>query len=899
MEALLVLIGLAILALPVSVIVLFVQISGLSRRVRQLELQQASRGEAPAAPQPVAPARPRPLPAPPPPQSILPQPPRPEPALAPAVRAAPAVPDPDDGQNRPLVIRPDRFAALAVWLRDNWVYAVAAMSLALAGVFFVQYGVENGLLPPRARVMAALAFGVGLVGLGEWLRRRFGDEGETATRYLPSVFSGAGVVTLFAATLAARHLYGLIGPEVTFAGLVAIAVLAVILGWFSGALLSAIGLLGAAAAPFVVAGGSEAAGWLYGYFLIVAALGLAVDSLRRWAWVSVLALALGFGGMALSRLAGAPAEGLIAGLLALVLAAVILPERRLIPRHDGPAVIPALVALKAGPWPAFPVRISFGSLVAATLGLMLVGTGAAQPGVLALAGLAGLALAFLLWADGAPGLDDHAAIPALGFLGLLAAQGADRMAPMAEFAAQAIALRPPETAAPLTVSLILAMAALVSLAALWRALRPGPMALPFGFGAVLVAPLATAGLELLWQPAPVLGNYPWALHVIAVAALMVAFALRLARADAPDLRRAAHATLSALALISLALFILTTKTALTLALAVQVGVAAALDRRFRLPEMSLFIQAGVAVLGWRLLVDPGLGWALEAALGQVLLAYGGTLAALVATLWLLRPLERPMARAVVESASAGLAALLVNVLITRWLTQGDDGHRLETHWGLALNALPWVVLMLMQLYRAQVGGWLRRLRLALAGLGALLGLGGLAVAATSGNPLFTYSPDQPGALVRGPLGLDTLALAYTLPGLLLLAAAWKQPGLARWHRLGLTGIGAALAVLYLGLEIRRVWQGDWLGVPGTSQGELYSYTLAMMLIGAGLLYQAIARRSDLLRRIALGVIGLTAAKVFLVDASGLTGLTRVVSFAGLGLSLAGLAWLNRWAGSRA
>jgi len=40
------------------------------------------------------------------------------------------------------------------------------------------------------------------------------------------------------------------------------------------------------------------------------------------------------------------------------------------------------------------------------------------------------------------------------------------------------------------------------------------------------------------------------------------------------------------------------------------------------------------------------------------------------------------------------------------------------------------------------------------------------------------------------------------------------------------------------------------------------------------------------------------AKVFLLDASGLTGLTRVVSFAGLGLSLAGLAWLNRWAERR-
>jgi uncharacterized membrane protein len=152
--------------------------------------------------------------------------------------------------------------------------------------------------------------------------------------------------------------------------------------------------------------------------------------------------------------------------------------------------------------------------------------------------------------------------------------------------------------------------------------------------------------------------------------------------------------------------------------------------------------------------------------------------------------------------------------------------------------------------------------------------------------------------VRGPLILDTLLVAYGLPGLILLAAAWKMPGLGRRLTLGFVTIGAGLAALYAGLEIRRFWQGDWLGAPGVEQGELYSYTLAMMLLGAALLYQAIAKRSDPLRRIAMAVIALTVAKVFLWDASGLTGLTRVVSFAGLGLSLAGLAWLNRWAGSR-
>jgi uncharacterized membrane protein len=104
-----------------------------------------------------------------------------------------------------------------------------------------------------------------------------------------------------------------------------------------------------------------------------------------------------------------------------------------------------------------------------------------------------------------------------------------------------------------------------------------------------------------------------------------------------------------------------------------------------------------------------------------------------------------------------------------------------------------------------------------------------------------------------------------------------------------------LVAFYAALEIRRFWRGPDLSVPGVTQAELYSYTVALMLLGAALLYQAIARRSQGLRRIAMAVIALTIAKVFLIDASGLTGLTRVFSFLALGLSLAGLAWLNRWA----
>lgn len=891
------------MAIPVAILVLFVQVVGLRARIRALESKLAN------SPDPVAPPMPTMA------EAVSEPPPLPIPMDAVASRVPsepqtvtpPPLP-PSAAQDRPLVMRPDQFAALGRWLRDNWVYAISAASLGLAGIFFVQYGMERGLLPPGLRVLAALIFGAGLVAAGEGLRRRHGDEGSATTAMLPSVFSGAGIVTLFAAVLAARQLYGLIGPQMAFAGHLATAALALGIGWFSGPLLVAVSLIGAFAAPFIAGGASQNIGWLYGYFTLIAALGLGVDAVRRWAWVSVLALVLGYGGGLLTQLGGGGDAGWILQLLALVLLTATLPELRLIPAQVGPATLPALLMKGKAGWPVFPVRLVLGATVASGLGLCAAATGRADAALLALAGLTFLTLAFLFWAEKAEGLADMALLPAAAFLMVLAILGETRAAVWVEHAAKAIALRPPESAPSRIASLLLIMATLISLGAAYRALRSGLWGVPFALGAALIAPLAAVAMEIWWQPALVLGPYAWALHLIALAALMTGFALRLAKADAPGMRRAAHATLSALALIALALFVLTTKTALTLALAVLLVASAALDRRFRLPEMSLFLQAGAAVLGYRLLADPGLSWALQAPLGQVLLAFGGTIAAMLATLWLLRPLARPIAHAVAESAAAGLTAILANVLIARALTPPPAVDAtatyvpqtlpMETHWGMTLNALPWVIFALMQLWRARQVSPLQPLRRALAGLGGMIAAAGLASAATLGNPLFGWSAEDLGARVQGPPVLDTLALAYALPGLLLLAVAWRWADLDRRLRLGLISAGAVLTALYTGLEIRRLWQGDFLGAPGVMQGELYTYTLALMLLGAGLLYQAIARRSDLLRRLAMAAIGLVVAKVFLLDASGLTGLTRVVSFAGLGLSLAGLAWLNRWAERR-
>ena len=76
-----------------------------------------------------------------------------------------------------------------------------------------------------------------------------------------------------------------------------------------------------------------------------------------------------------------------------------------------------------------------------------------------------------------------------------------------------------------------------------------------------------------------------------------------------------------------------------------------------------------------------------------------------------------------------------------------------------------------------------------------------------------------------------------------------------------------------------------------ADAEQYGYSAAWTLYGLMLLGLGTWMRSQLLRYASAVVILLTVLKVFLIDASDLTGLYRVASFLGLGLSLIGIGYL--------
>ena len=883
MESLLALVGLIVLAIPVSIVVLLVGHTRMRRRVEQLERQIALlQGAEPdltgdPVPQPKAP------------RSAPWAPPKP------TEKPAKIEPTKIDRPVRPPTERTPRddwFARFGAWLRENWFYAVSALSLALAGIFLVQYGVESGLLPPLARVIAALAFGVVLILVGEVVRRRFGDDEASASAYIPSVFSGAGLVTLFGGVLAARQLYNLIGPEAGLIGMIAVALIGLVLGWFHGPLLAAVGLIGAYAAPFVIGGSSDNPTWLYGYFFVIAVLGLGIDTVRRWAWISVLSLIGAYGAGLLLVLSSPSTEpGYLTFVTALALIAIAIPVRRLWPDHAGPMMLETRPSINGEAWPNFPTLLAFGAIAVSSGIVALHWSDSVAEFWLGVSLLAGLTLALILWARDARALQDATLLPALGLIWFVLSHGLDNGIALRQFAETYA--ETPEADYPWVVTVLVALGALISICAALRSFAAGKYPAIWAGAAAVFAPVLAIALEIGWRLADEIGAYPWALHAVALAVLMVVLAERFARTDGENRMRTALATLSALSCLTFACVIVLSSAALTIALVVTIVVAAALDRAFALPQMSWFIWAGVFSVTVRLVLNPGLDWATTAPLIEMVLVYGGATAGFIAAWLVLRPLDRPVAALLLESAAWATGGILLSLLLLRWLQGFGEGGAEDSHWGLGLLAVIWLLLAFAQVQRFELGGKLTYVRYVLALFFAGHAAVRLAQALTNSNPLLVLNADP----VLGPPVVNTLAVAYLLPAIVMAFSAWRIHSMSargKWLSYGLAGL---LSAVWLGLTIRHIWQGagGMFAGNGVSQPELYTYTLTLLLIGAVLFYQSLARRSDLMRKAGLAVIGLAVAKVFLIDIAGLGGLIRVFSLLALGLALAGLAWLNRWA----
>jgi uncharacterized membrane protein len=142
----------------------------------------------------------------------------------------------------------------------------------------------------------------------------------------------------------------------------------------------------------------------------------------------------------------------------------------------------------------------------------------------------------------------------------------------------------------------------------------------------------------------------------------------------------------------------------------------------------------------------------------------------------------------------------------------------------------------------------------------------------------------------GPLPVLNLILpAYLLSAIWLYAARRGEED----PKLSGPWLIAFLAALLVGvaLMVRQGFHGAILAGQDRTIAEFYFYSLAGLLVAIGLLVAGIRLADKALRLAGLILLTATIFKVFLIDASELKGLLRILSFLGLGIALIGIGRL--------
>ena len=168
---------------------------------------------------------------------------------------------------------------------------------------------------------------------------------------------------------------------------------------------------------------------------------------------------------------------------------------------------------------------------------------------------------------------------------------------------------------------------------------------------------------------------------------------------------------------------------------------------------------------------------------------------------------------------------------------------------------------------------------AFAGLAALFGL------LLLDNPMF-WPADV------GGLFINQILLGYAMPAVLALLLSYAVAGRRPVAYANTIAGGAlVLALMYLTLEIRRIYHGPVLTGGETGGAEQYTYSVAWLAFGVVLLGIGVLFNSQRARLASALVIALTILKAFLIDMSALTGAWRALSFMCLGLVLVAIGWL--------
>ena len=772
------------------------------------------------------------------------------------VKHAPVVPAPEPQKKSPRSMERAFGGQAFVWL--------GALALALAGFYMVKYSIEAGLLSPVVRVAMGLVFGLGLLVAGDWVRAR--PHFANGVR-ISQALSGSGLADLYGVIFAATKLYALISPTVGFSGLALVSALGVILSLRHGMPIAIMGLLGGFLTPFLIGSTSPSAPLLFGYLYVLLAGLMVVARKQNWSIVAGLAVMGAFVWVMVWMFGGyfMPGDGLWLGLFLMAVSATVVASY---PKNE--------ISRSQGEGPkSFFRRLDFGSiLMYATLGV-----------------------SFILMAMSAQ-MSDFDAMQ-WGLYGLLCAGGLalaffdqERYAPVPWFS---MALNMgmifiwDQWHTPM-VAWVLGLYALVFVAGAYVLMSRARVPLMWAglTGAASLGYYLLAYIKLKYMLFVTQTPYFWAwLALIMMGASVFALTRLITQIPREHTQKQPILgvfSLMTTAFLSFALTIELEQHFLSLAFALQVLAIALVSLKVEIIYLRRIagVLSGVFVL--LMLPDLVLSNGFHKMslvmmhptfyLGLPFVCFG------VSSVCFRREMDGPLVK--------GMEALALTLFVTTsyylmrhgFLQKGADMFSPQSfiERGAVTN-----LFFLIGMASLWLGQYAQRSTLKTGGM-ILFALGGLRI-------LFFDLISQNPWLSDQEVGTWPLLNALVLPfGLPILWCGYLSRQVSKEWSARLQGAALILFFTFLTFEVRQFYQGNYLNIGFTSAGEIYTYSVVWILLGVGLLMAGTLTQNALTRTASLPILLMAVGKVFLYDASQLTGLWRVLSFLGLGISLLGLSW---------
>lgn len=888
MENLILILGIsALLSIVFSPLMAGVALHRSGRLERELRAVRRQLDEAarPARPEPEPPAEEaapaseaEPAPAEPPAQEDE-TPPEPEepPPIAAEPPAAAAAAAPARGARTTA-------ASLEETVAARWMVWLGSLALGLGGIFLVKFGIDHNILSPGVRVLLGCVLGVALAGGGEWLRQRPMQRAIAAVRpdYVPPALTAAGIASAFGSIYAGYALYDLLPALVVFAGLSAIAMAALALSILQGPFIAAMGILGAFAVPLLVETPDPSAWALFSYLLFVAVAALAVLRYRDWGWLAWCTLAGSVLWQLLWLLRPWQAPDILPlGLHLIVLLALFIAVRFETLRSGGDE--------STGPF-AFarmlvPQRIALGAAVsvAAVVFLLAKHAGHDLPALTVF----GTVMVMLVATAWAARLEALLPLAAAATLAMLADWHVPGIRPLFErdFQIATVSVFPPGFARFIVVSVLTGTVfGGIGYAGIRRSRTPGLWAAVSASVPLLVYALA------YWRMSAIVPDATWGAIGLALAALATWVTAQVSRGAVQDRFDAAIGcyALAVIGAISLAATMIFDHSWLTIALAIQLPAMGWVHERMGIRHLRLAALVIAAIVAFRLVFLnylPGVPLQIRLDAFWILYSYGIPAACFALAARAFRRVSDDWLVTVLESAAIATALALISMEIRRFAGTGALGFSRYTLLEQSLHSISWLA----------SGYWLYRRNRIMPRVTSLWGARILLSLATAQIVLLQTIVSNP-LLSRVDVGLlpllGVISLAYGVPA--VFAALIHREALHQGHLAVARTAGAlALGLLFvdLTLEVRHLFHGRYLHTGRMSDAEGYAYSLAWLLYAGALLALGILRRVTELRYASLGLILLVVAKVFLWDMAWLTGLYRVGSFLGLGLSLVLVGYL--------